>query len=316
MRFWLLLLILFFSLISLNVLKAQTILPPGSTTFEVSTIILTPVDDYTLTQQKIGLFGNKTYLLIAWNATYEKGLEREIRVNCFLNCDDPWNLITCPGKQNCSYSGLPGYAECSILFPKYFYDQSDYVTCHFYDPLNPATNLTQVREFKVINYTLNFEIGQLTFNLGEKETLPISLTNFGLLASDFTVNVSLDPQATKYPSAILLFQNYTQTEKVSYGETALAYPQIVFLSDQEAVFLIQVKNNQDEFKCNNDEDCSYLNQDGVSGFCNLVDHRCWKQTTITIKAGKLVLNDFSLYQILILITLALPTFYLVQKRFK
>ena len=313
MRFWFLLLTFFFSLISLNVLKAQTTLPPGSTTFEVSNIILTPVDDYTLTKQRIGLFGNKSYLLVAWNATYEKGLEREIRVNCFLNCEDPWNLTTCPGRQNCSYSGLAGYAECSILFPKYFYNQSNYVTCHFYDPFNPATNFTKAREFKVINYTLHLQIQKLTFNLGEKQTLPISLTNFGLLANSFTVNVSLN--FAEYPT-ILIFQNYTQTEKVRYGETTVAYPQIVFLSDQEAVFLIQVKNNQDEFECNNDEDCSYLNQDGISGFCNLVDHRCWKQTTITIKAGKLVLNDFSLYQILILIGLTLPTFYLIQKRFK
>ena len=134
MKIWFFLSI-FFILLNLNLVEAQTPLPPGSTTFEVSSISLTPVDDYTLTKQEIGLWGNKTYLLIAWNATYEKGLEREIRAICFLNCEDSSNLTACQGKQNCSYSGLPGYAECSILFPKYFYNQSNSVTCHFYDPL-------------------------------------------------------------------------------------------------------------------------------------------------------------------------------------
>jgi|GEM_PF-6402084 len=309
MKIWFLFFITFIFLI-LNVTKAQIPLPPGSTAFEVSSIILTPVDDYTLTKQKIGLIGNKTYLLIAWNATYERGLEREIRVNCFLNCENPLNLTTCKEKQNCSYSGLAGYAECSILSPKYFYNQSNWITCYFYDPLIPEVNLTQAREFKVINYSLNFQIEKLTFNLGEKQTLPISLTNFGLLESDFTVNVSL---VGKYPT-ILIFENYTQTEKVKYGQTALAYPQIVFLSDEEAIFLVQARNNQDEFKCEKDNDCSYLNQDGIKGVC--WKNQCWKQTPLTIKAGKLVLNDFSIYQILILIIFTFPTFYLIQKRFK
>ena len=305
--------IIFFLIFLLPLVNAQVTLLPGETQFEVAPLILTPVEDYTKTQQLIGIFGDPYYLMISWNASYLDALERDIGVICYLNCfnlSDEDLLLSCSGIQNCSYVGLPGMRSCTIIEPNYLYNQTNNIACKFYDPANPSVIYTYenkpyiARNFSLINFSMRISIGVV--NVGEKITLPIKITNYGLFESAYTTNL------TSLTWNVIVKNNFQTSDRITYGESTSTLPQILFFVEQNANFKLLSNSTEDRFYCSVDEDCSYLDEDGINGVC--IGNSCYKEYLFQIRAEKMALSDFNFHQIFIFLPLFLIGYIFILKK--
>lgn len=300
--------ILIFSLIALMFLvqtvSAQELLP-GETTFEILTINLTqlcsPDDDFTGTCQNLALYGDLSYLNIKWNAYFSDGIDREIGVECYLNCPNPGENITnnCLAykisRNYCSYKSLTGYGICTIVNPNYlFKNQINNVTCRFYDPSRPNTEYLPYpnRTFYPTKFDV-FTSLNATVTVGESFVLELKIRNLGLIVSNFTSNVS----ALNKQDLVIIENPITQTGQLKYNQIGKLYPKITFLSAEKINFKVLTKSNIEPVTCSINEDCSYHNP----GEC--VNGRCWKKNVVEVDASMLSLPEFGwngLLQIIIL----------------
>lgn len=317
-----LLFLLFLLLVA--IISAQTILQPGTTTFEVSPIIIQPppidgtyggnpnLPSSLLTpEHPLGLQGDLFYLNIIWNVSYADGEERDIGVDCYLNCPNPDEDIdtNCAGYQNCSYVGPTGLAFCTIVNPLYLFKQINNVTCKFYDPLFPTIQYLPYpnRSFRAVDLKVHADVASAT--VGKPFTLPISITSLGLLASSYTVNVTVVPSLGVNPDNIVIERSLSTTDEISYGEVGIVYPRILFLvsTGEPVTFQILTKSNIEpspalDTACLLSEDCSQLDQ-GYGVSC--IDSRCWCNYQLQIIAGNASLPDFGLFGLIQIILLAI-----------
>lgn len=295
----------FIALIFLLQTASAQALQPGNVTFEILGINVTPLcdpdEDFTGTCQYLALYGDLSYLNVKWTTYYADGIEREIGVDCYLNCPSPGadidaNCLAYKNSTNyCNYKAKVGYGFCTIVKPNYlFKNQLNNVTCKFYDPSRP-----DIKFLPYLNrtfYPTRFDIfttleGAAT--VGKAFTLGLNIRNLGLLISNFTSNVS----AMLNPYLVVIENPVSQTDQLKYDQIGKLYPKITFLSAEKINFKVLTKSNIDPTSCSDDAGCTYL------GTAECIDSRCWEKRIVTISAGKSSLPEFGwtgLIQIMIL----------------
>ncbi len=284
----------------------------------ISGVTITPLcdpeDDFTGTCQYLALYGDLSYLDIKWSARYSNDMEKEIRVDCYLNCPNPGTDMDtkCADYKNstnyCSYKALTGYGFCTIVKPGYlFKGQINNVTCNFYDPANPTVNYLPYpnRTFEPIDFDV-YSALNVSVTVGESFALPVNVRNFGLFAGNFTSNTS----ALVKPYLVSIENPIGLIEKLKYNDIGEMYSKVTFLSAEKINLKVLVKSNLDLTTCSVPADCSYLGSDA-----ECIGSKCWKRTTVEIKSGMLSLPEFNwtgVIQIMIIASIALILF---KKRF-
>ncbi len=276
---------------SLTIISGVTIIP-----------LCDPEDDFTGTCQYLALYGDLSYLDIKWSARYSNDMEKEIRIDCYLNCPNPGTDMDtkCADYKNstnyCSYKALTGYGFCTIVKPGYlFKGQINNVTCNFYDPSDPTITYTHYpnRTFEPIDFDV-YSALNVGVTVGESFALPVNVRNFGLFAGNFTSNTSalVKPYLVSIENPIGLIENLKHN---GIGEM---YSKVTFLSAEKINLKVLVKSNLDLTTCSVPADCSYL---GSGAEC--IKSKCWKGITVEIKSGMLSLPEFNwtgLLQIIII----------------
>jgi len=275
--------------------------------FSISIIIdqlCDPKEDFTGECQSLVLYGDQSYLNVKWDAHYKDNVEREIGVECYLNCPSPSDDIktNCAAYENltnyCSYKSLTGYGFCTIVDPGYlFKGQINNVTCSFYDPSNPDIQYSPYpnRTFKPIDFDVYSVFGG-SLTVGEPFVLPANVRNFGLFAGNFTSNIS----ALVKPHLIYIENPITMIENLKYNDIVEIYSKVTFLSAEKINLKVLVKSNLDRTTCSGSGDCGYL---GSGAEC--IGSACWKRTTVEINPRMSSLPEFNwtgLLQIIIIST--------------
>ncbi len=309
------------SVVSLSSLAiAQgTRLGSGSRDFTVNPIILfdipleegdycgNPSDPPTL-NFKLGLNSDPNFLNIRWNAKDPGGIERQIGVDCWLNCPASSNLqANCAGFQTCSYRGPTGQHACSVQGPKYNFNSDNRVVCRFFDPIIPSLDLViENRTFRTVDY----EIGTppITVTVGSPVTVPIDVKSFGILENSFTNNMSV----LQGSSLVTVSNGFGNTDSVKCGEVGRTFPSVSFLSSANIPFSVLSHSSVDTTPCSSDSQCSYLEDDAFSGKC--VAGACWKRLDITINAGVASLPEYGVPGFIFILLASSAVFFLARRR--
>jgi len=268
-----------------------------------------PNYDFTGACQNLALYGDLFYLNVQWNASYLDNVEREIVVNCYLNCPNI-DIVTDLNAQcaqtstsHCSYRSLTGYGFCTIVNPGYlFKGQINNVTCSFYNPSDPTMNYVPYpnRTFKPIEFDAYSALnGSAT--VGKSVVVPVNVRNFGLFAGNFTSNTSvLDPNNA---NLVFIENPIGLTENLTYNGIGQTYSRVTFLSAEKINLKVLVKSNLDQTTCSGDSDCNYL---GSGAEC--INNKCWKKIAIGINPNMSSLPEFNwtgLLQIIIISTVVI-----------
>lgn len=305
--------ILIFSFIALIFLLkisiAEEALLSGETTFEVLGIALSPLcdpnDDFTGRCQFLALYGDLSYLNVKWTAQYSDRTERDIKTECYLNCqnagrDIDTNCLAYKNSTNyCNYISKTGYGFCTIVNPNYlFKNQLNNVTCKFSDPSKPYVKYLPYpnRTFYPISFQV-FTTQTESITVGQSFILGLNIRSIGLIFSNYTANVSVLPNLQGTIPAIV--ENpVSNTSVLKYNEIGRLNPKITFLSAEKANIKVLTRSNVDPITCIDDTDCTSY---GSGAQC--IDIKCWKMNIVEIAAGTASLPDFNwtgLLQIMIL----------------
>lgn len=302
--------------------NADTVLGSGNASFTVKPIILSeiPFDidqnqycgnpDRPQTQNfNLALVGDPGFLNVRWDAKDPGGIERQIGVNCWLNCvADPDQLLSnvnlCAGYQNCSYVGPTGDHSCSIQTPSYNFNSGNNVTCRFYDTLLPSQGLVvENRSF----YTVDYEVftPSVSLTVGTDAILPIDVKSFGILPNYYTNNLT----ALQNSQLVSVSGQFANTANVRCGENGRTFPNIKLLSSGEIPFLILSRSSVDTTVCTVDAECGYLSDGPAPGRC--VSNVCWKSYDLSIQAGVASLPEYGIVGFAIIILIS--TFLFARK---
>jgi hypothetical protein len=298
------LIIAFVAFIFLLRFASAEVLNPGETTLEILGINLTalcdPNDDFTGTCQPLALNGDLSYLNIKWIAFYADGIERDIGVECYLNCPNPGKDIdtNCTAYRNstnyCTYTAKTGYGFCTIVNPNYlFKNQINNVTCKFYDPARTGIKYLPYpnRTFFSTNFDI-FTTKNESVTVGKRITLGLSIRNNGLLITNFTSNVSVGIN----PQLVMIENPANRTGQLRYNQIGKLNPTIILLSAEKANLIVLTKSDIDPTVCYNDGDCA------VNYLC--LENKCWSKNIISINAENSSLPDFGLIGFIQIMVLA------------
>lgn len=279
-----------------SVVFAQTRLNSGQSTFIVQPILLEDVPDFT-GLNKLGLTGDLTFLNIRWKAKDPGGIERDIGVECYLNCQNPGKDIdtNCRGIQKCSYLGPTGDHSCSILNPQYSFKNNNNVTCKFYDPRLPAIGFLPYpnRTFKPIDFQISS--GKPTVTVGKSFPFPVNVLTKGMIRDKFNVNIS----ALQNEFFVDIKNPQTSTEELKYDDIGRVFPTITYFISTKIPLMILARSSKDPVVCSNDNDCNYLNIGGFQSKC--VSNQCWKRLDVEIDAGKASLPEYDLLGLVLIL---------------
>jgi hypothetical protein len=303
----------FVALVLLSGFAHAEVLKPGEANFEILGIIIngsSPGDDFTGTSQNLALYGDLSYLNIKWIAHYADYIEREIGIDCYLNCPNPGNSIdtNCMAYKNstnyCNYTALTGYGFCTIVNPNYlFKKEMNSITCRFYDPARmdikylPYPNRTF--------YSTNFDIfatSNESVTVGKPIDLGLNIRNKGLLITNFTSNIS----AMLKPQFVVIENPVGQTGQLKYNQIGKLNPTITLLSAEKINFMVLTKSDIDP------TDCSY--EDCANGdLC--IDNKCWTENLVSFSANESSLPDFGFTGLVQIMILSAAAILLIKKRF-
>jgi hypothetical protein len=178
-------------------------LEPGEAEFSIPPIYLS--------DGKIHLAGNLSYLTVYWEAHYTEGFQYDINAICFLNCDKGYDYCSSIQAQNCSVSTPPGKSfACSILNPLLSLESQNNVSCTFYGPGGRESY-----EEKYINATfipIEFSVWTLknySSLVGEEFNLPIYIKNSGLFSDSYNVTIWVPSWSS---NIIIRTENFTTSE--------------------------------------------------------------------------------------------------------
>jgi hypothetical protein len=295
--------------------SAQTELGSGNTSFTVKPIILEEIPFDVNQNQYCGnpnrpqtqnfnlaLVGDPDFLNVRWIARDPGGIERQIGVDCWLDCPaNPDQLLTnislCNGYQKCSYVGPTGDHSCSIQKPVYNFRSGNNVTCRFYDTILPSQGLVvENRTF----FTVDYEIytPTVTLTVGEDAILPIDVKSFGILPNYYTNNLT----ALQSGQLVLIKNSFSNTDTVKCGESGRTFPTLKFLSAGSVPFGIFSRSSIDTTTCLSDADCVYLSGSGTIGQC--VSNVCWKRYDLNVLAGVASLPEYGFIGFLAILILS------------
>lgn len=299
--------------------KADTQLGSGNASFIVNPIILfdIPLEEgqycgnpkYPQTQNfKLSLVGDTKFLNIRWNAKDPGGIERQIGVDCWLNCPANSNLQSnCAGFQACSYRGPTGDHACTVSAPVYNFNTDNRVVCRFFDPVLPLLDLViDSRVFKTTDYEINTP--PITITVGQPATAPIAVKSFGILENSYTNNIT-----TLQSSQLVLVQGgFGNTENVTCGQVGSTFPRVTFLSAINAPFTVLSHNSVDTTSCTTDSQCSYLSDTGFSASC--MQGKCWRRLDLNINAGVASLAEYNILGFIAIVAASVGIFFFARRK--
>lgn len=291
----------------------------GSKDFTVNPILLSDIPlepgdycgnpKYPQTQNfRLGLSTSPGFLNIRWNARDPGGIEREIGVDCWMNCPATSNLqANCAGFQACNYRGPTGKHACSIQGPSYKYSSDNSVVCRFFDPLLPLLDLDiESRFFKTVDYEV--DTPPITITVGSPVTVPIDLKSFGIVNNSFAANMS----ALQNGQLVLIQNGVSNTPAASCGDTVRTFPSVSFLAATKVAFSILSHSSIDSTACSSDSQCSYLDNDAFKAQC--VSGKCWKRLDISIDAGLASLSEYGIGIFILILVAATAVFFLARRK--
>lgn len=307
------------SLLVLVPSDADTVLGSGNTSFTVEPIILEEIP-FDVTQNQycgnpdrpqtqnfnLALVGDPGFLNVRWVAKDPGGIERQIGIDCWLDCPaNPDQLLTdtslCDGYQKCSYVGPTGDHSCSIQEPVYNFNSGNNVTCRFYDTLLPAQGLVvENRTF----FTVDYEVytPTVTLTVGEDALLPIDVKSFGILPNYYTNNLT----ALQSGQLVIVKNSFSDTDTVKCGESGRTFPTLKFLSAGSVPFGVFSRSSVDTTVCSLDAECGYLSGGGNLGQC--VSNVCWKRYDLSVLAGVASLPEYGFVGFLAILLLSSALF--------
>lgn len=156
---------------------AQTVLNPGSTSFNTNALIFQYIK---LVAGSI--LGVPNYLDVFWNV-YQPGVPVQ---NIAANC-----TFTGASVQSCNpqpFIQAPGPGSCTVSNPNYDYADLNNISCFVYTVGNTVINGTYNTSFYPLALTANASLGSLT--VGQQATLTIGIQNIGLMTDNYTVNIT------------------------------------------------------------------------------------------------------------------------------
>lgn len=302
-----------FSFLLMPSSEAQTQLGPGMAGFQVTPVILedVPFDegqycgnpkDTATVNKKLALVGDADFLNVRWKVRDPQGAERQIGTQCWLNCPaNSTGIITtpslCNGYQVCNFTGPTGDHACSIQQPQYRYNDNNTVICRFYDVVDYGQGLESPnRTFRLVD--MEVSVPPLTITVGSETTLPVSVKSFGILENSYLTNTSAlnDAYLVSVKNAV------GTTSPAKCGEVVQSYPSILFLAASRLPFSILTHNQLDNTVCSADDECNYLDSQGVDGAC--VNSMCWEDTQVNLEAGLASLPDFPFHLVFVIFGLA------------
>jgi len=293
--------------------RAQIIpLIPGNTTFFVVTIELYPVDDYTGSNQYIGLFGNKDRIDILWNVKYNPETLEPINVTCWLNCKNKTDITECYGLQNCSFQGSAGPASCTIFNPSYDYFSINNITCRFFNPNNPGVEYKlsdgtyPQRVFYPIRYSVSVSGG--IYQVGRTIDLPITFISYSFLNGNYTGLAYAQQQ-----SFIIIDNTYNTTKVLRYSQVYTVSPKItvIYASGKSILYINTTANELPS--CNSMNDCPDIaTQDYQIKSCT--DRKCWYIFTTEIGSAYLSLPEYDIKDLILILILSIAIFVLILGR--
>lgn len=309
----------FFALALSSVSLADTQLGSGSTDFTVNPIFLSDIplekgqycgnpSDPSTQNFRLSLVGDTSFLNVRWKAADPGGIEREIGVDCFMNCNATSDLLNnCAGYQSCSYKGPTGDHACSIQGPSYKYNADNRVVCRFYDPILPSLDLViESRTFKTTDYSI--DTPPITLTVGSPATVPIDVKSFGILENSYTNNMT----ALQSQQLVIVQNGFANTDTVSCGEVTRTFPSVNFLSSINIPFSILVHNSIDSTPCSTNSQCSYLDNAGYTAQC--ISSKCWKRLDLSINAGVASLPEYNIYGFILIIIASSVVFFAARKK--
>jgi len=214
---------------SSRIVLAFTVLQPGEATFTISPMVI----DY------LKLTGEIDYLNVLWKARYWDLAERNISVECYLNCPDP--QAGCSAYQNCKYLDYPAGAagSCTIANPNYdltpaaaMADRASTVlnkiSCKFTDPKNPVITSGWVnKEFAPIAFYLEAP-SAIALTAGDEFPLELVVKNLGILTDSYSVAVR------SLASNLIVSDGQATITNIKANETGRMRSVLLLLSTVEA----------------------------------------------------------------------------------
>jgi len=290
---------------------AQISLIPGSASFTVSSIVLSPVDDYTGNKQYIGLFGDKTRIDVFWYAKYYPESLDPINVTCWLNCKNNTDITQCYGLQNCSYQGRTGPASCTIFNPKYNYFSINNITCKFFNPNYPNIEYRTLegtypqRVFYPVRYTVSVSGG--TYSVGRTISLPINFVSYSFLNGNYTGLAYTQPT-----SFISIDNSYNTTSILKYSQIDTVYPKItvIYASGKTTLYINTTANELPS--CNSIDDCPNIVTQGYQ-LKACIQNKCQYIFTTEIGSAYLSLPEYGTKELVIILFVALLLFLGILK---
>lgn len=257
---------------------------------------------------KLALSSSQGFLNIRWNAKDPGGIERDIGIDCWLNCPASANLqASCAGFQACSYRGPTGDHACSIQGPSYKFDADNRVVCRFFDQVLPSLDLAiQERIFKTSDYEVS--VPPITVTVGSPVTVPIDVKSFGILDSSFLTSIN----PLQGGSLVTVQKSSSQTDVAACGEVGRTFPSVNFLAAQDVTFSILVHSVADPTVCSSKSQCSYLSSGLLEGQC--VESKCWKRSDVKIGAGLASLPEYNILGFVMILLASSAVFFLARKR--
>lgn len=125
----------------------------------------------------------KDYLTIFWNVNQPGAPNPVIGMNCTFAGTA---TVDCNPKP---FVQAPGIGSCTVVSPPYNYAGLNNVSCFVFDTRYTASNATFNTSFYPVKFIANASLGGLT--VGTQTTLRVKVQNIGLLADNYTVNVTV-----------------------------------------------------------------------------------------------------------------------------
>lgn len=311
-------------LLSSSAVIAQVILNPGSDAFFVRPINLedTPFeegdycgnpDDEDTLNFKLGLKSSEGFLNIRWIAEDPAGIERNLGVDCWMNCPASPEQIAadpsvCSAYQSCSFRGPTGEHACSIIDPEYLYYADNKVSCRFYDLIDPSITLeAPERLFRTVDFDV--QTSPLTLTIGAPASMVVAVKSFGILETQFTNNVSV---LNNQDGLVFVTNGFADTESAICGQTVETIPSILFLLAKSADVSILTHGSVDETICSFDSECTYLDNGPFAGVCQ--NSVCWKRLDVEVDAGSLSLSEYNVAGFLAIVLSSFAVFAFAQRK--
>jgi len=184
--------------------------------------------------------GTMSYLNIYWKAYYLDNSNRNISVECYLNCPNP--EAGCTGYQECKYLDYPSgtIGTCTITNPNYNLALatglgentastiSNNISCKFTDPLNPTVTSGWVnRTFVPLSFYLSLP-SIVSIDVGDSYPLELTVKNLGMITDNYSIDVS------SLTSNLVISSGQATITELEMNETGKMYPNLLLLSTTES----------------------------------------------------------------------------------